>query len=441
MNLPESDEPVRGEDDGEGEERALLMAVQTFLLKLQAEDGARLSGENGNLLRRATAGLGWLRSRMDQEPGINPASTDRMLEQDHRDRARLMAHVAGRGLEGRDMGPEPQPKPDVQRPAPTPDDIAAAIYARTGEKVGIEAITPIWTETSKEIFTIICEPAPGWPRNAILRREPPIAVVATSLVDEYDVLHLTHAAGLPVPRALFAEADPDILGGRVLMLEKVEGKTRTLDEIGDDGPAIVADMAAFLARLHALDPDRVPRFRNGPRSIASQLAQNIAQARAACDEGDRSGLLTAAFDWLDANFAECATEDPAIVHGDFDLRNILIADGRLSSVLDWELSIRGNPAQDLGYCWPHVTQIGDWDMFMAAYVAAGGRRISQRQIMFFAIWAQIWRIAVIVPLWRAFYRGDHPVLLLGSLRYLEQQVYLCDLDRALRLARSLDPLS
>jgi aminoglycoside phosphotransferase (APT) family kinase protein len=38
---------------------------------------------------------------------------------------------------------------------------------------------------------------------------------------------------------------------------------------------------------------------------------------------------------------------PAIVHGDFKLGNTLIAEGRVSAVLDWEMSTLGDPLTDL----------------------------------------------------------------------------------------------
>ncbi|SCW78063.1 Predicted kinase, aminoglycoside phosphotransferase (APT) family [Sphingobium faniae] len=427
----ESQNARESRNGGHDDALALLAAVQSLLTRVQAEEGDRLSRENTDLLRRATAGLGWVRATWGghDDPAL---STDTPLEREHRARQHLARHVSGDELK-----PDSARQTDIPRPAPTAQALTAAICASTGHPVAIESIAPIWTETSKEIFAVACS-APGWPREAILRREPPIAVVATSLVDEYDVLQLAHDAGLPVPRPLFAEADPNVLEGRVLLLERVHGQAQGVAKIGAAGPAIAADMAAFLARLHALDPNQVPRLRSDGQSIADRLAQNIAKAREDCAMGDQSPLVMAAFDWLDAHFDECVTEVPAIVHGDFDLRNILIENGRLSAVLDWELSVRGHPAQDLGYAWPHVTQISQWDDFMAAYRAAGGRPIPLRQVLFFAIWSQLWRIAVIVPLWRAFYRGEHAVLLLGSLRYLEQQVYLDDLARAFNVATSLD---
>jgi aminoglycoside phosphotransferase (APT) family kinase protein len=40
---------------------------------------------------------------------------------------------------------------------------------------------------------------------------------------------------------------------------------------------------------------------------------------------------------------------PRLVHGDFRIGNCLIEDGRVTGVLDWELSFVGDPRFDLGY--------------------------------------------------------------------------------------------
>lgn len=39
----------------------------------------------------------------------------------------------------------------------------------------------------------------------------------------------------------------------------------------------------------------------------------------------------------------------AIVHGDFRLGNMIVADGEVKAVLDWELCTLGDPLADVGY--------------------------------------------------------------------------------------------
>lgn len=41
-------------------------------------------------------------------------------------------------------------------------------------------------------------------------------------------------------------------------------------------------------------------------------------------------------------------EDPRLIHGDFQGTNILICDGHLSGILDWEFTMSGHPLADIG---------------------------------------------------------------------------------------------
>jgi aminoglycoside phosphotransferase (APT) family kinase protein len=41
-------------------------------------------------------------------------------------------------------------------------------------------------------------------------------------------------------------------------------------------------------------------------------------------------------------------KDIRLVHGDFQVTNILIKDGNLSGILDWEFSMAGHPIADIG---------------------------------------------------------------------------------------------
>ena len=69
------------------------------------------------------------------------------------------------------------------------------------------------------------------------------------------------------------------------------------------------------------------------------------------------------------------------MHGDFRTGNLMIAADGLTGVLDWELTHRGDPRQDLGWlctkAWrfgsPHpVGGFGRRDELMAGYAAGGG---------------------------------------------------------------------
>ena len=69
------------------------------------------------------------------------------------------------------------------------------------------------------------------------------------------------------------------------------------------------------------------------------------------------------------------------------LHNLLMADGVVSGVLDWEIAHIGHPGEDLGYVRPVIEQMLPWDDFMAAYVQAGGEKLSRMELDFFSLYA------------------------------------------------------
>src|SRR5271163_4442612 len=76
--------------------------------------------------------------------------------------------------------------------------------------------------------------------------------------------------------------------------------------------------------------------------------------------------------WL-ASHPVAAERPYCTVHGDFSMHNILVRDGHLAAVVDWELAAIGDPADDLAQCRMLLTPgIIEWPEFVAAYVAAGG---------------------------------------------------------------------
>jgi aminoglycoside phosphotransferase (APT) family kinase protein len=67
--------------------------------------------------------------------------------------------------------------------------------------------------------------------------------------------------------------------------------------------------------------------------------------------------------------------EAVVVHGDLHLRHLLIADERLSGVIDWGDICRGDPSIDLGLCWFALPPDGRADFF-AAY-----GRVSEPQLL------------------------------------------------------------
>lgn len=76
--------------------------------------------------------------------------------------------------------------------------------------------------------------------------------------------------------------------------------------------------------------------------------------------------------------------------------NILAQGDQLTAILDWEQVSVGHPAEDLGYCYPPVSAVLDWDRFLEAYHSAGGPTISRRQVDYFALRAVLRLMTLVI---------------------------------------------
>ena len=119
----------------------------------------------------------------------------------------------------------------------------------------------------------------------------------------------------------------------------------------DDLELFAHDLAAFLAALYEIDAASGPPagqhsfFRGGP--LATYDAETRASIAVLADRIDTS----AATQVWEAALATEWQQAPVWVHGDIVGSNLLVADGRLSAVIDFGCSAVGDPACDLAIAW------------------------------------------------------------------------------------------
>lgn len=154
--------------------------------------------------------------------------------------------------------------------------------------------------------------------------------------------HLPLAVPLPVARGAPAEGYPHEWS----VFTWLEGDDATSAPLDRRGAA--AGLAGLLAALWRIDPAGAPP----PRSRGGSLRPR--------DEWVRNGIA-ALGDLVDAEAVTAAWEaalaapewdrPPVWVHGDLDLRNLLVRDGRICGVIDWNLVCAGDPACDVKVAW------------------------------------------------------------------------------------------
>lgn len=166
-------------------------------------------------------------------------------------------------------------------------------------------------------------------------------------------------------------------------------------------PGLLAqDLAGFITALHAVDPA------GGPVSYRSEtLAERDAVTRSALAELQESLESAAAIDTAAATAAwETALRTPewpgppVWIHADLQPGNLLLADARLSAVIDFGCLGLGDPAVDLIVAW-YVLPAPARDAFRAAVRADG------------AMWARGlgWALSVALLELR-YYRETNPAM-------------------------------
>ncbi|GAA2481839.1 phosphotransferase family protein [Streptomyces longisporus] len=193
-------------------------------------------------------------------------------------------------------------------------------------------------------------------RTLVLRRPPLGHVLATAhdMAREYRVLSALGPAGVPVPRTYALCRDADVLGAPFYVMGFAEGITYRSDAelapLGEHSARrTTRALVDTLALLHSVDPQEVGLADFGrPEGF---MARQVRRWRRQWD-ASRTREVDGADQLNDRLAATCPPSGAvAVVHGDYKLDNVLLdrADpGRVTAVLDWEMSTLGDPLADLG---------------------------------------------------------------------------------------------
>jgi aminoglycoside phosphotransferase (APT) family kinase protein len=199
----------------------------------------------------------------------------------------------------------------------------------------------------------------------VLRIEPSGMRVfpAYDLGLQFRILARLEATAVPVPRPLWLEPDPEVLGAPFYVMERVEGR------VPEDSPtyhmqgwltetapeercAIWWSGVETLAEIHRLDPLDLALL-PAPEAPQSPLDAQLAAWRqyltwVSGGDAGRYPLSEAALAWLERH-RPAGPEPVGLCWGDARMGNMIFRDGRCVAVLDWEMAALGNPEQDLAW--------------------------------------------------------------------------------------------
>jgi aminoglycoside phosphotransferase (APT) family kinase protein len=245
--------------------------------------------------------------------------------------------------------------------------------------------------------TVLFDVDNGGTEQFVYRGATRIQIIEPVLVDitqEFHLVSYAYSKAAPVAEPLWLQSDASVTGTRFFISRRVPGNNlgSAMQAHAPVSAAATRSLAQALARIHTLDLDAgsavLQLTHVHPPTRATSLESVI---RGRVDDWERyyrslgtqtHPTLELAFQWLRDNVFGSDHDVPVLVHGDYGLHNILVHEDRVSAVLDWEACHVGDRALDLSHIFAGTAGSMDHELFMDAYVAAGGRRVSEYRLKF-----------------------------------------------------------
>ncbi len=244
---------------------------------------------------------------------------------------------------------------------------------------------------------------PGDPQAVTyaVKRQP-----VSGIVGDYDVarevalLDAADAIGMRVPKVVASVVPTGDARGWFAM-EKVHGQIPmppTISRIVPD-PAVREelgrDVAREMARLHAADPQTMGLTVLGPVPAPGDTGktENDKWSQVYREVVDIPiPILDLAFAWLDHR-RDAVSGRVSLVHNDFRIGNLVIADGSITGVLDWETAHFSDPTADIAWFAqrtsrgrsPLLCKLIELEPFLDEYEAAGGWRPSPEALTWWTV--------------------------------------------------------
>lgn len=273
----------------------------------------------------------------------------------------------------------------------------AFLRALRGDSLCVRDLTRVEGGYGKQTYFVTIGEAGVPDRKLVVRKANRAMTVrfgAFIVEKEFHLLSAVAATGFPAPRPLWLGTNVDGIDGDFFVMERLSGRIpgSLLGGAERISQRYLLDLAAALARLHSMELERFSDYidRYEAPSLRSETIEqcyrrSIGEWRRHVAEVTQvhSPVMEYLFAWLADNVPKHVGK-PVLVHGDFNIHNILASDdGRVSGVLDWECAMFGAPEQDLAYIRPHISKHIDWDRFIMHYRESGGRPPDEASLDFY----------------------------------------------------------
>ncbi|MCS0631217.1 phosphotransferase family protein [Telluria mixta] len=278
-----------------------------------------------------------------------------------------------------------------------------------GERCSVVEMNPIPGGFAKQTFRVTVKDASGKLEPLIVRKcDPtPMGRMGCFLLDQefYLIKDAFKNSDLPLAEPLYLAKDFPGVDATFYAMSPLPGTVPSTflgGATADIPETVILQMAEFMARLHSLKLDTYPNYleRFGhpdlyTDTVESCYRRTIKEWKQYFETSGHlpSPFVSYLFDWLEQNVPK-HTSPPVLIHGDFNVHNILVENERITGVLDWECAMFGAPEQDLAYLKQIISHHIEWDRFLAHYRASGGPEIDEASMDFYMTFASM-RMCVI----------------------------------------------
>ena len=298
------------------------------------------------------------------------------------------------------------------------DDIRAAVRRRFGETADIaNMVVPTLGGVNR---TVLFDLIDGNASRRLVSRQETYSAEDNPFLPatlQFRVMRVAFDEGVPVPEPVFEYDAADGMGnGFVSAFVDGETMPQRIFRAADSAARlkIATDLAALLAKLHAIDVAKAPFLEGLPDSVDVignylRLYDSYAEAHPAIELG---------FRWLERN--RPATGRRRIVHGDFRTGNFMVGPEGVRAALDWECAHIGQAMEDFGWLCVRSWRFGQIELpvggladrapVYAAYEAAGGDKIDPDAVYFWEIFGLVrWAIYNVMQAYAHVERGRRGV--------------------------------
>ena len=262
---------------------------------------------------------------------------------------------------------------------------------------GISAFSqlPVGFSYETYLFTLSWQDDSGpCQEDMVMRMEPEFGLIPPYDVrPQYELLSRLHGSTIPVPEVFWLEASGDVLGRPFFIMGRIPGETMFAyaQKHPESLPDLRRQLVEVIIDLHQLDWRALGLGILGvPENLHDNIENEIDRWKR---ELDKSMLFPYPFldeihRYLRNNIPDA--QDIAFCHCDIQPANILVENGRISGVLDWELATLGDPLADLGWSCATIEKFfgSEWnenDYIRQYYQQRTGRRINDDHLNFWKI--------------------------------------------------------